>query len=128
VCPRCSGSAVHARGRLSCPECGYERVWRKYRRQLKRRAERLRCAGCGHQFTWDSWRENYRGEHLLSGNPVAFTEFVSKWPKCGSPEEQMIEVDSLLHAVHARGPLGPVLIEGAEAEVMALLDELAQQR
>jgi hypothetical protein len=40
----------------------------------------------------------------------------------------MARIDALLHAVHGRGALGPVLIDGDEAAVMALLDELAQQR
>ena len=40
----------------------------------------------------------------------------------------MIRIDALLHAVHGRGSLGPLLIEGDEESVMSLLDELAQQR
>jgi len=128
ACPKCGGEALHARGKLTCSRCGYERAWRRYRKQLKRRVERLQCEACGHRFTWQSWREQYRREHLLSGNPVALSRFASRWPACGLPPEKMIAIDALLHAVHGRGALGPVLIGGDEREVMELLDYIAGER
>ncbi|MHC4591214.1 MAG: hypothetical protein ACYS8L_00800 [Planctomycetota bacterium] len=128
ACPRCHGDAVHEAGRLSCFHCGYEVRWSTYRKRQKRRVERLRCASCGHKFTWQSWRECYRSEDLLTGNPAPLEQFVVKWTGTRTPEEQMARIDALLHAVHGRGALGPVLIDGDEAAVMALLDELAQQR
>jgi len=124
-CPRCGAQAVHAAGRLYCPRCGYRTAWARYRKRMKRRTERLRCSACGQEFTWRAWRELYKGQHLLSGNPAALGRFIANWPACQTPQERMIEIDRLLHAVHGRGALGPLLIEGDEASVRALLDEIA---
>lgn len=124
-CPECSAEALHAAGRLSCPACGYDVEWRKYRRRMKRRAERLKCSSCGHEFTWQSWRKRYAGEGLMTGMPAPLGRFLSVWPGCRTPQMQMIEIDRLLHAVHARGALAPVLIKGSQATVSRLLDELA---
>ena len=128
LCPKCGSRARHAEGEITCPVCGYRQAWRKYRRQLKRRAERLRCGTCGCEFTWKSWRECYRGQNLLSGKPAPLSGFVGKWERCKTPQQMMAAIDALLHAVHGRGALAPVLIEGGEPEVMALLDELAGRR
>jgi predicted RNA-binding Zn-ribbon protein involved in translation (DUF1610 family) len=127
-CPKCGGSAVHAEGKLSCPACGYEVKWAAYRRRLKRRAEPLRCGSCGYSFTYGAWKRSYRGDLLLTGNPAPLRAFVDAWPRCRTPQRQMICIDRLLHAVHARGPLGPVLIRGTQAGVGALLDDLAAAR
>ncbi|MHC5034369.1 MAG: hypothetical protein ACYTFZ_04990 [Planctomycetota bacterium] len=128
ACPRCHGDAVHEAGKLSCSRCGYEVRWSTYRKRQKRRVERLCCASCGHTFTWQSWRECYRSEDLLTGNPAPLERFMREWARTRTPEDQMARIDALLHAVHGRGALGPVLIEGDEAAVMKLLDELARQR
>lgn len=127
-CPKCGADASHAGGKLSCAHCGYEIAWRNYRKRQKRRVERLRCASCGHQFTWQSWRDTYRHDSLLTGNPAPLSRFLREWPQCSTPQQQMIRIDALLHAVHGRGALGPVLIEGDEPTVMALLDDLAGLR
>lgn len=127
-CPKCGLEALHARGKLSCPHCGHEIAWRTYRKRQKRRAERLRCSSCGHEFTWQSWRENYRHEPLLTGNPAPLRKFIAGWERSRTAQRKMACIDSLLHAVHGRGALGPLLIEGDEPSVVGLLDELAEQR
>ena len=127
-CPKCEGQALHERGLLTCPHCGYEVKWSKYRGWRKRRVERLECGSCGHEFTWQAWRENYRHDYIMTGNPGPLKEFMRKWPLCDTPQQKMIRIDLLLHAVHGRGALGPVLIEGSESAVATLLDELAGQR
>ncbi|KPK62085.1 MAG: hypothetical protein AMK73_06825 [Planctomycetes bacterium SM23_32] len=127
-CPRCGGAALHEPGRLVCPQCGRQMPWRAYRKRQKRRAERLQCAACGHEFTWESWRRLYRDRNLVTGCPEPVAEFCRDWPDCATPQRQMMCIDVLLHAVHARGALGPVLIEGDEPSVMKLLDQLAQQQ
>jgi hypothetical protein len=127
-CPKCGARAEHARGCLSCKHCGYRIAWRKFRDRVKRRAERLECAACGHRFTWQSWRKLYRGHDLLTGNPAPLRSFMVAWPRCATAQEQMIAIDALLHAVHGRGALGPVLIDGEAAEVMVLLDGLSERR
>jgi hypothetical protein len=127
-CPECGTAARHASGRLSCAACGYDVEWRRYRRRMKRRAERLTCPCCGHEFTWQSWRRRYAGQSLLTGMPAPLQRFAATWPVCRTPQEQMIAIDRLLHAVHGRGALAPVLIEGSQASVSRLLDELADRR
>ena len=37
----------------------------------------------------------------------------------------MIEIDSLLHAIHGRGAMAAVFIEGSEQTATELLDKLA---
>ncbi len=128
TCPRCGAPAVHSGGKLSCRRCGYQRAWRSYRESLRRRSERLLCASCGNSFTWNSYRRQYSSRHLLTGgNKTAFETFVSGWPRCKTPGAKMMQIDALLHAVHGRGALGPMLIEGSTDSVMALLDDLAQR-
>jgi hypothetical protein len=39
-----------------------------------------------------------------------------------------MEIDALLHAMHIRGAMAHLFIEGDEASLRSLLDELAQQR
>jgi NAD-dependent SIR2 family protein deacetylase len=128
LCPRCGATAVHAAGKLSCSSCGREVAWSTYRKRQKRRVERLECPACGHAFTWQSWRKLYIGRDLLTGNPAPLLRFSARWPGCETPQQQMMEIDRLIHAVHARGALGPNLIRGSEESVRRLLDELAEAR
>lgn len=95
---------------------------------MRRKAEHLRCTSCGHTFTWNSWRKEYKDRYLLTGgNKAAFEDFASKWPGCKTPQQQMIQIDILLHAVHGSGALGPMLIDADRAAVMKLLDDLARR-
>ena len=130
TCPRCKGSGVHEPGKFRCLQCGHEKAWETYReRNLKRRVERLHCAACGYEFTWQAWRKQYRdqGWFLYVGNRAAVEEFLSKWPRCKAPEEQIVRIDLLLHALHGNGPIAPMFIEGSRTTAMKLLDELARQ-
>lgn len=126
-CPSCGRSGVHSGGRFRCLQCGYEKEWRKYVERFKRRVEHLQCGGCGHTFSWNSWRHQYlsQGSPMATGNPAPVKEFLSRWPKCKTPQEQIIQIDNLIHALHGRGALAPLFIEGSSAKVMAFLDELA---
>lgn len=40
----------------------------------------------------------------------------------------MIQIDLLLQKLHGQGPLAPLFIEGDEASIRTLLDELASQK
>ena len=42
-----------------------------------------------------------------------------------TPQAQMIEIDSLLHAIHGRGAMAAVFIDGSRQTATDLLDELA---
>jgi len=127
-CPRCQASARHAEGKIRCVECGYEQRWAIYRKRMKRRVERLRCLGCGHEFTWSTWRRWYQGLPLFTGNPGPVEDFLKKWPRCRTRERQLIQIDTLLRALHGQGAMAPLFVEGDSDSVMTLLNELAQQR
>ena len=51
--------------------------------------------------------------------------YLEKWPKCKSEMEMVSRIDLLVQAIHGRGALGPIFIEGSDRSVRALLDELA---
>lgn len=124
-CPRCRGSSgTHTSGKFHCLQCGHEQSWKSYRR----RSERLKCASCGYQFTWNSWRQHYRGQNLFVGNIPAVEEFLSRWLQCRTPQKQLTQIDTLLHALHGRGAIAPAFLAGNTGIIMELLDRLAQQR
>ena len=124
-CPRCGGaSGTHTSGKFHCLQCGHGQSWKSYRR----RSERLMCASCGYQFTWNPWRQQYRGQNLFVGNIPAVEEFLSGWPQCRTPRKQLAQIDTLLHALHARGAIAPTFLAGNADTVMKLLDKFAQQR
>lgn len=124
ACSRCGGVGKHADAKFICADCGFEQKWSNFAKRLKRRAERLSCQGCGHTFTWQKWKAML-DKHLLTGIPQPVEEYVLQWPRCGTPAEKMMRIDSLLHALHCRGSLAPLFIEGTELEVRELLDALA---
>ena len=125
LCPKCEGTAHHVGGDIQCAECGYKKRWRDYRKGLKRRDERLECPGCGHIFMWQAWRKS--AKPLTTGNPQPARDFAESWPKCSTPEKQMMKIDFLLQTLHGQGPLAPLFIEGDKDSIRALLDELASQ-
>ncbi len=128
ACPRCEGAALHTEGKLRCSHCGYEQKWAIYRKRMKRRAERLKCTACGHEFTWGAWRRRYKGLPMFTGNPAPVEEFLGKWPGCTTPQQQLIQIDTLLHALHGQGAIAPIFVEGSAESVTVLLNELAEQR
>ena len=124
-CPKCDEVARHTTGYLHCTACGYKRRWRDYRKSLKKRDETLQCKACGHTFRWQAWRKSARS--LRTGNPQPAREFVNKWPKCRTPQARMIQIDTLLQALHGRGALAPLFLDGNEERIRQMLDELAAQ-
>lgn len=127
ICPRCKYIGVHMEGKYQCFRCGYNITWHNYIKRLKRRNEYLHCEKCGHKFSWSSWRNQYQVcGSLTTGNPAPIKTFFTEWPKCKTPQEQIIQIDNLIHALHDRGTLAPLFIEGDRTKVIAFLDELAQ--
>lgn len=124
-CPKCNGTALHEKGHIHCTACGYKRRWRDYRKSLKKRDEKLHCKACGHTFRWQAWRKSARS--LRTGNPQPAREFAEKWPKCRTPQARMMQIDSLLQALHGRGALAPLFIDGNEERIRQMLDEFAAQ-
>ena len=124
-CPSCKNQGNHISGLFRCPYCGYEKKWSIYTKRLKKKIEILKCTECNHEFTWQSWRQLYQNQNIFTGNPDPVKEFLKKWPMCVTPEHQMIEIDNLIYALHGKGILGPLFIQGSEEKVKVLLDELA---
>ena len=125
ICPRCKGEGKHVEGKFICEHCGHEKSWREYRRRLKRLVERLECASCGHSFTWDSWRRQPEVQSMLNGNGPAIEQFMKQWLASRSSEKRMIAIDNLIHALHGRGVMAPVFIEGTQESIAQLLDKVA---
>ena len=123
-CAKCKGTAQRRPGLLVCCSCGHQVQWRSYKKNLKRRDEELSCPHCNHAFRWQWWRR--QALQYSTGNPGAAAEFLRKWPKAKSSDERMMHIDILVQALHGRGALAPVFIEGSEEGVRALLDELAE--
>ncbi len=124
-CPRCNRAAIHEKGSILCHACGYQRRWRDYRKSLKRRDEKLECTGCGYTFRWQAWRKSARS--LRTGNPQPARQFAEGWPRCRTPQARMIQIDTLLQALHGRGALAPLFIDGNEQSIREMLDEFAVQ-
>lgn len=124
-CPGCGSSGIHTPGKFQCLQCDYEKPWRTFVKRLKRRVEYLHCNTCNHDFTWQSWKQKYAGPFSMTGNPAPVKSFVSAWPTCKTPQEQMVQIDILLHALHGRGALAPIFIRGNTQTTLELLDELA---
>ena len=122
-CPKCQEAALHVHGNIECTVCGYKRRWRDYRKSLKKKDEKLTCLDCGHSFQWQAWRKSARS--LRTGNPKPAREFVQKWLRCYTPQQRMIEIDTLLQTLHGRGPLAPLFIDSSEHNIRQMLDNLA---
>lgn len=123
LCSRCGGVARRSGRHLICSACGYTILWRSRKLLLKRRDELFHCDGCGHEFRWREWRR--KALHYSTGNPGAAAQFLTGWESSATPEQQMMHIDVLVQALHGRGALAPVFIEGTEKAIRALLDELA---
>lgn len=126
-CPRCKGKAVHKGGYVECRDCEWQRPWRSYRKEQKRRDEKLSCPDCGHEFRWLAWKKLVGRHNLGTGNAQPARAFIEAWPRCRTPAEKMLQVDFLVQALHGRGALAGVFIEGTDQSIRQLLDELASQ-
>ena len=125
TCPRCGKSGARGEGKFRCANCRYERPWRAFARMLRTKDEQLECGRCGHTFTWYTWRQGHSDANIRTGNNAGIRAFVSQWKTAKTPQARMIEIDSLLHAIHGRGAMAAVFIEGSQQTATELLDELA---
>ena len=124
-CPRCGKLGARSEGAFKCAHCRYERPWRAFARMLRTKDEQLECGQCGHTFTWHTWRQEHSDANIRTGNTAVIRSFVSRWKTSKTPQAQMIEIDNLLHAIHGRGAMAAVFIEGNQKTATELLDELA---
>lgn len=125
TCPACKQQGQHIKGSFLCTNCGYTLKWQNFTKRQKRRIEHLHCQSCNHTFTWQSWKRQFDSAFAHTGNPTPIRQFVSQWPKCKSPGEQLITIDRLIHALHGRGALAPIFIKGDQHSVAQWLDALA---
>lgn len=122
-CPKCEAPAHHTRGTIQCTVCDYKRRWRDYRKSLKKKDETLECPKCHETFRWQAWRKSTRS--LRTGNPQPARDFIKKWPRCKTLQQQMMQIDFLLQTLHGRGPLAPLFIDSGEQKIRQMLDDLA---
>ena len=122
-CPKCQEKAIHVTGYIVCTVCNYKRRWRDYRKGLKKKDEKLNCLKCGNVFSWQSWRKST--QTLRTGNPKPARDFIENWKRCRTPQQRMIQIDSLLQTLHGRGPLAPLFIDSGERPIRKMLDDLA---
>jgi len=125
TCPQCKKQGRHEKGVFRCPHCNYEKPWRVFTQRQKRRIERLICDTCNHTFTWQSWKQQHQTPFNQTGNPAPIQRFVTQWPRCKTPGNQLIAIDRLIHALHGRGALAPLFIHGTSESVLSFLNELA---
>ena len=92
---------------------------------LRTKDEQLECGQCGHTFTWHTWRQEHSDANIRTGNTAVIRSFVLQWKAAKTPQPQMIVIDNLLHAIHGRGAMAAVFIEGNQQTATELLDELA---
>jgi len=117
-------------GSVRCQDCG---------RFIKRRGgvdEVVTCPSCGWRVKWGDYQRTYNRKGLLAGVKGApttqvFLMFIDDWPKCRSPQQKMLAIDTLIHEFHVDASLNdtrPVacnVIKGNASDVISLLTELA---
>jgi hypothetical protein len=111
-----------------CPQCAQklEGIWRGPRERT------ISCPACGWESTWAAYHSSYKRRRIHGGRAYPFfLKFLADFPKCRTPQEKMLAIDRLIHAVHEgaekiwTSPAASNLIEGKRAEVVAFLDRLA---
>jgi|GEM_PF-766854 hypothetical protein len=111
-----------------CPQCG-ERLEGVLEQERNRT---ISCPSCGWQSTWDLYLRSYKNKRLHGGRAtVDFLRFLDEFPKCRTPQQKMLVIDRLIHAVHEwmrktlTLPAAENIIQAKRSEVIELLDDLA---
>ena len=125
TCPECGKRGQKDGKRFTCNRCGYDVKWSSYKSRLRNTPELLLCEQCGFEFDWQSWARSNRVLEVYTGNPAPAAEFIIRWPRAQTPEAQMVAIDQLIHGVHVRGALAHHFVDGHEADVVGLLNQLA---
>ena len=123
ICSNCGSPATQLPGRVTCTACGHTVRWKSYKRSLKRSNEVLSCPSCRYEFRWQEWRRIADRYDTGCLGPAA--AYLHAWPASRTPDEQVMQIDRLIQALHHSGPLGAIFIEGTQESTRALLDELA---
>jgi ribosomal protein L37AE/L43A len=119
------------RGRFRCPRCA-DICDRIDMRTGVSADHVLRCSRCSWEMTVGAYRKSYRDRRLFGGGAEeAFRDYVARFPHVRTPQEKMLLIDRLIHAIHnelADRPQRPAavnLIDGDVRSVVALLEGLA---
>jgi len=116
--PAAISRRLRERSTAICPKCGAA---------VRRGPDEVRCGRCRVRFPWSSLRRHYAASRLLCGAGPC-EEFAAAFPRAKTDQGQMLLIDRLLHAVHARGPLASYFIEDWPQPVTSFLDRLAESR
>ena len=112
-----------------CPRCGeqLDGAWENDRRDRS-----LTCPTCRWTATWDEYHRSYKRDRIHGGRAYDFfIAYMHEYPKCRTPQQKMLQIDRLIHAVHESAnqlwtlPAAVNLIQGKMEEVVLFLDELA---
>ena len=92
----------------------------------------LTCPTCRWTSTWEEYHRSYKRDRIHGGRAYDFfIEYMHKYPQCTTPQQKMLQIDRLIHAVHESAnqlwtlPAAVNLIQGKMEEVILFLDELA---
>ena len=125
-----TATAAH-QGVVRCPSCGAT-VERRANRSAERE-EIVRCGGCGWSLAWREYHRSYRRKGLVGGSAMPGIEaFADSYPSLRTPRDRFVAIDRLIHYFHGEAagmPIRPAarnFIGGTPAEILELLDELAQ--
>ena len=85
------------------------------------------CAQCQWEATWHQYHVSYKPHRLHGGRAYpAFLKYLQEYPNCQTPQQKILCIDRLVHAIHGPGsPGGQNVIEGTFTAVRKFLDELA---
>ncbi len=124
---RCQDMKRIAERRIVCPACRYEFPHPHPARQP------VQCAQCDWQVTWRDYFNTYKGKQFMA--PTSAVEaFLQGLPRCKTPRNKLLLVDTLIHECHKglkRGgeqlytrPVAVNLIEGNMNQVIAFMENL----
>lgn len=112
--------------RLPCPGCSHTIALDD------READLIRCPGCAWEIDQGAFRRSYRNKRLGGFGAIdAFRSYVARFPITHSPQQKMLLIDRLIHAMHnelasrLQRPAAVNLIEGSLQSVTDLLEGLA---
>ncbi len=120
---RCQDVLMVTASRVACPVCRTEFIvpWIAQPEDLV-----STCPGCGWRITAGAFHASFRHQDLLGQAPMAFTEFVTRFPVARGYEERMRLIDRVVHAIHVTGGVtARNLLEGRPRRILAVLDALA---
>jgi hypothetical protein len=117
-------------GRIVCPRCG-EVVLRPT--GPWEHDALVACRRCGWRVRWGDYLRTYQHKHLVGGGALPFhEEFVARFERAGTPQEKMLAIDRLIHAVHwelvsnpGRSAARELIYARNNAELLSFLNTLA---